>query len=86
MPRADEIGGERVAADAVFDADHVDEPAHVHAGARRRQRGDAVDAAQAFGVHRGHGFALLQQFVEAAELRQADGGAQLVEAIVVAER
>src|SRR5205085_7654186 len=72
-----------VAADLRRDANHVDEPAHLYARARRRQRLDAFDVREPFVVARRDRRAVLQQLVEPANLRQPERGAEIVEPIVI---
>lgn len=80
-----EAGDELVAIDARIESDDVDEPAHAGGFGRDEWDGDGIDVAEALGVPGSDLGASGEDIVQPGDLAATEGGAHLVEAVVVPE-
>src|SRR5207247_5643093 len=68
-----------------FQAYHVNEPAHASGPAGQRREDHALETSQALRVPAGDALTPAEQLVEALDLYHPEGGAELVETVVVTE-
>src|SRR5262249_57809631 len=79
-----ELADHLVATRRGAEPDHIDEPAEARRPGRHRGEGHGFEPGEALAVPSGHALAAAEQLVEAVDLRGAEGGAQLLEAGVLA--